>query len=397
MAAKRYTHTATLLLNGKVLAAGGSTDIIDNPFLSSAEVFDPATGLWTSTGSMGTARRAHTATRLPDGTVLVAGGAVDNTGTGSLSSAELYDPATGLWTATGSMGDARSWHTASLLLNGTVLVAGGTGNAGVLSSAELYDPATGLWTPAASMGEARHFTYATLLPDGKVLVAGGGTIADGSVTLSSAEVYDPITGLWTATGSMATARQGARPTLLVNGKVLVAGGWGGAASGSLSSAELYDPATGLWTPTGSTKAVRYRSTATLLPDGKVLVAGGETGVGAAFDNSAELYDPATGAWSTTVSMKTARATHTATLLSDSKVLVAGGTGGSGTIFSAERFDSTPPEKQHAWEYKQGFEFFTDTLGCAVVRPGRKEHGIGGIANILILMIPAIVLFAGRRR
>jgi len=486
MAANRYTHTATLLSDGKVLVAGGSTGINENPFYSSAELYDPATGTWSATGSMGTARQAHTATLLPDGTVLIAGGAIDITGTGSLSSAESYDPATGTWTATGSMGTTRSWHTATLLPNGKVLIAGGTGNTGVLSSAELYDPATGLWSATGSMGTARHFPFATLLPNGKVLVAGGGTTVDGSVTLSSSEIYDPDTGLWTTTGPMNTARQGATLTLLPDGKVLTAGGWGGAASLSLSSAELYDPATGSWTPTGSMGAVRYRTTATLLANGKVLVAGGETGAGVTYVDSAESYDPSTEIWSATVSMSAARATHTATRLPNNKVLVAGGTSGSGIQVSAELFDPSPtvistdpsngatgisinapitvtfsqpmdaativpaafiltgggnsvtctasygdgkatftptsalannttytatvsttvndaagspmagdytwsfttePAKP-GWEYKNGLEF---VFSCAAVSPGGKGCGIGGVANILILFLPAIVL------
>jgi hypothetical protein len=470
MVADRYTHTATLLPDGKVLVAGGSTGINENPFYSSAELYDPATGTWSATGSMGTARQAHTATLLPNGTILIAGGATDITDTGSLSSSETYDPSTGTWTATGSMGTTRSWHTATLLPNGKVLIAGGSGNTGVLSSAELYDPDTGLWSATGSMGTARHFPFATLLPSGKVLVAGGGTTVEGSVTLSSSETYDPDTGLWSATGSMGTARQGATLTLLPDGKVLTAGGWGGAASLSLSSAELYDPDSGLWTPTGSMGAVRYRTSAT--PLGNV--------------DSAELYDPSTETWSATVSMSTARATHTATQLPDNKVLVAGGTGGSGIQVSAELFDPSPTvistdpsngatgisintpitvtfsqpmdaativpaafvltgggnsvtctasygngkatftptsalannttytatlsttvndaagipmagdyiwsftteSAKPGWEYKNGLDF---VFSCASVSPNMKGYPIGGVANLLILFLPAIVL------
>ena len=328
----RLYHTATLLPNGKVLAVGGLDS--SNSVSASAELYDPATGTWTATGSLNTARYVHTATLLPNGKVLVAGGAdsFDNT----FTSAELYDPASGTWTATGSLNAARSLHTAALLPNGKVLVAGGYtgGMLGAASaSAELYDPASGTWTGTGSLNTARYDHTATLLPNGKVLVAGGFNVV-GVVTFASAELYDPASGTWTFTGNLNTARLFHTATLLPNGKVLAVGGLDSSNSVS-ASAELYDPATGTWTTTGNLNTARYHHTATLLPNGKVLVAGGAD----SFDNalaSAELYDPASGTWTATGSLNTARDSHTATLLPNGKVLVAGGSNPSA---SAELYDT----------------------------------------------------------
>jgi hypothetical protein len=232
-------HTATLLPDGKVLVAGGVDNI---RAVASAELYDPATGTWAATGSMTTSRVGHTATLLPDGKVLVAGG-------DGLASAELYDPASGTWAATGSMTTSRSDHTATLLAGGRVLVAGGYSDFGsrLLGSAELYDPATGDWTAAGSMTSPRILHTATLLPDGQVLVAGGaiGVSPTGDTILASAELYDPASGTWTATAGMATVREFSTATLLPGGTVLMAGGKGGAYSqpphGPLASADLYDP------------------------------------------------------------------------------------------------------------------------------------------------------------
>ena len=288
-----------------------------------------AGGTFSITGSLAVARDGNTATLLPNGKVLVAGGS----GTGdSLNSSELYDPATGAWVATGNLAVGRSYHTATLLPNGKVLVAGGDGGGtNTLSSSELYDPATGTWTATGSLTVARFIHTATLLPNGKVLVAGGWRSTG---YLNSAELYDPATGNWTATGSLAVARGDYPATLLPNGKVLVAGGQGN--SGNLSSAELYDPATGNWTATGSLAVALRNHTGTLLPNGKVLIAGGEGNGGNL--SGAELYDPATGNWTATGSLAVALRNHTGTLLPNGKVLIAGGEGNGGNLSGAELYD-----------------------------------------------------------
>ena len=298
-----------------------------------------ASGVFTNTGTLAEARYEHTATLLPNGTVLVAGGIGFNSPV--LASAELYDPASGTWAATGSLAAARFYHSATLLPNGKVLVAAGVSNegpSGDLASAELYDPASGTWTATGSLGTARRLYTATLLLNGKVLVAGGqnGTTA----FLASAELYDPASGTWAATGSLATARHFHTATLLPNGKVLVAGG--GGSGGALAIAELFDPASGIWTATNSLATGRYIPGATLLSDGTVLVAGGVDNNGSSLA-SAELYDPASGTWTATGSLATARVVHTATLLSDGKVLVAAGNDNNGGILaSAELYGGPPP-------------------------------------------------------
>jgi hypothetical protein len=334
LTAARQLYTATLLPVGQVLAVGGF-DNFSALTAGSAELFDAESGTWTATGQLNTGRAAHSATLLPDGRVLVAGG--DSVSLGSITAAELYDPANGVWTTTGSLNAARASHTATLLPNGQVLVTAGSfdqlGYGGFsLDTAELYNPASGVWTTTGSLATARVGHTATLLPNGKVLVAGGrkyGGFDEG--TLASAETYDPSLGTWAATTSLSTARDGHTAILLPNGKVLVAGGHN---DDFLASAELYDPESDTWAPTASLNTARENHTATLLADGRVLVVGGSNKDGILAN--AELYDPANGTWTTTDSLNGARTLHAATLLPDGTVLIAGGKNDSA---SSEALDS----------------------------------------------------------
>ena len=318
---RRQAHTATRLLDGRVLLSGGMRD--DLTVLSSAALYDPSIGVWTSTDGMAQERRDHTATLLADGTVLVVGG--HGAGPEIHTLAERYDPSTGLWSPAGHMTVGRLRHTATLLPDRRVLVTGGG-----FDSAELYDVATGSWSPTGSMAQARDFHGAALLEDGRVLVSGG---VDGDLTvLSSAELYDPATGIWTPTGSMVHARRWHASTRLDDGRALVPGGLG--ESTTLLTAEIYDPATGAWSLTRFPDEGRVRHTSTLLADGRVLVVGGQGNRGILA--SAELYDPATNSWSPTGGMLQARVRHTATLLADGRVLVVGGP----TAARAELYDPT---------------------------------------------------------
>ena len=323
-------HTVTLLTDGTVLVAGGAAGgtYPGLASLASAELIDPATLSWTSTGSMTQARAGHTATLLRDGRVLVAGGGDPNGNGRKFDTAELYDPATGRWTATGDMTESRNGHTATLLPDGKVLVTGGSGGGLSHKSAELYDPATGKWTATGDLIQGRSSHTATLLRDGTVLAAGGVFGDDaGSCCgpLSSAELFDPHTESWTATGSMIELRGGSTATLLLDGRVLVAGEING---GVVPTSELYDPAAGSWSPTPNMVEPRTNLTATLLLDGRVFVAGGTIHVSPyVFTGltSAEVYDPASGSWIRTRSMHAIRGEgQVAVRLADGRVLVVGG-------------------------------------------------------------------------
>jgi hypothetical protein len=327
----RGFHTATLLPDGKVLATGGFGGG------ASAEIYDPSSGTWAATGSLSLSRiQDHTATLLPNGLVLVAAGlgCLPGQPCEATSSAELYNPTTGLWSGTGSLNVARAGHTATLLPTGEVLVAGGIGAGigGTLFSAELYDPRTGAWTDTGNLNVARGGHTATLLPDGRVLVAGGYPYST-----AATELYDPVTRTWTRIGDLKASRALHTATLLANGKVLVAGGVGGGNLPVLSSAELFDPGTLTWSFTGAMNSVRYFHTASLLPDGRVLATGGSNQFApftSFFVQSAETFDPTSGAWTGTGNLNTARAQHTVTTLLNGAVLAAGG---SGNLRSAELF------------------------------------------------------------
>ena len=305
-------HSVTLLGDGRVLVAGG------DGAMNGAELYDPATGTWTATGNLFEPRSNHTATLLPDGRVLVAGGVSSFATEEVLASAELYDPITGTWTAAARLTVARHGHTATLLPDGRVLIAGGRGSGPEsggadsveLASAETYDPVRGLWTGTTAMPERRDAYTATMLPDGRVLFVG-----------RSAQLYDPATASWTPTDSMARRDSGHFATLLRDGRVLVTG----CGFPFCRSAELYDPQTDSWTQTGDMIERRAWFAAGLLPDGRVLVTGGGDG-GYGGSPTAELYDPDTGTWTLTPNMLSEHGYHEGVTLNDGRFLVVGGFG-----------------------------------------------------------------------
>jgi hypothetical protein len=292
-------QTATALLDGRVLAVGGQG--------TKAELFNPATGTWTVAASMNRSRLFATTTLLSNGKVLVAGGF---DGTAPLASAELYDPAANRWTLTGSMTVGRLQHSAALLADGRVLIAGGwvqgPGYQVQTASAEVYDPATGRFTATGSMTKPRLVFTLTLLLDGTVLAA------DSLQT----DLYNPASGTFTPTAPLPTDIDAISAVRLTDGRVLAVGG----VRGSTTASEIYNPGTRTWQAAAS---LNYDRTSgpwneVLLPDGRVLVVGGTS------SPFAEVWDPAAGFWTPTGQMANARSSNFGTVvLPDGRVLVDG--------------------------------------------------------------------------
>jgi deoxycytidylate deaminase len=309
-----------------------------------AALFDPATGRFTPTGSLSAVRGSATATLLRDGRVLFAGGynCAPAGADGTWASAELYDPATGTFSSTGAMAAPRQQHTATLLADGRVLIVGGlsgpapaTAGAVILASyrtaetdaflatAELYDPTAGTFSRTGSMSTPHRGHTATLLQDGRVLVVGNG--GESSPSSRAADLYDPATGRFSKTGPMKTGRWLHTATLLQDGRVLILGGRSPKDS-VYTGAEMYDPRSGTFSSVAGMREGRQQHTATLLPDGRVLIAGGYWSDGQKWRvlSSTEMYDPGTGKYSAIGSMGARRSSHTATLLNDGRVLIVGG-------------------------------------------------------------------------
>ncbi len=292
----RRGHAAVRLPDGRVLVAGG---IAGDDVLASAEIYDPETGRWERTGSMATARLGLTLTTLRDGRVLATGGTSGGRGVQPLATAEIYDPATGTWTRTGPMTVPRFDHTATLLPDGRVLLAGGLGASGApQASTAIYDPAADAFLYAGRMREARSNHAASLLPTGAVLVAGGRGGPDGTVTIAGAEIFGPDEEGWSSVAPLSRSREGASATTLVDGRVLVAGGQTvhRGVRTSLAAAEVFDPESATWRPAGNMQCPRSEHAAVRLPDGGVLVVAGDAafpGQAPVASNCAELYRPST--------------------------------------------------------------------------------------------------------
>lgn len=344
MTSARSLHTATLLSDGRVLVVGGVGAGVESPaVLGTAELYFPKSNKFKATTSMSTPRLAAAAVRLRDGRVLVVGG--ENSSYLGINTAEVYNPKTARWTLTSPMNYRRLNPTATLLKNGKVLIVGGysvNSFCCALSSAEIFDPATGTFSTTGFMAVGRRNHTATRLKDGRVLVAGGynglNGNADGSGNVNSPEIYDPVTGTFDSTGDMSSVRRFPTANILSNGRVLITGGYGGN-NAALSSADSYKARTGVFESEGSMHTPRGRHTATLLLNGEVLIVGGYDGAGTAF-SSAELYNPSTGRFSPTGSMAEARWRHAETRLLNGNVLITGGSDGTTSVASTELYSLT---------------------------------------------------------
>ncbi|MBI1731064.1 hypothetical protein HYR53_10695 [Candidatus Acetothermia bacterium] len=322
MLTDRAAHTATRLADGRVLIAGGFGQG-DNSYRASAELYDPSTDRFAATGSLASGKCCHSATRLPDGKILIAGGFNGQ----YLDNAELYDPATGTFTPTGRLTTPRMDHVAVLLDNGKVLLAGGVGTDWTfLDSAELYDPATGTFTSTGSMSAARESHTATKLMDGRVLITGGHQGRHAAIVIyDSAEIYDPATGTFSATGHLKQRRHKHDAGLLPDGRVLITGGSDERDDeNAYTSSEIFDPATGSFSPAAEMPGIRYKhiGTSILLDNGNELVAGGA--------RNAVLYDSKQNTFSVVPgdlgTAPLSRLFSTATLLLNGNVLITGGYG-----------------------------------------------------------------------
>jgi hypothetical protein len=299
---------AVRLNDGRVLAVGG--------FNKYTDLYNPATGTWAATGDLNSvSRRHHTATLLLDGRVLIAGGEEEQPTT----SVEVYEPSTGNWKLAASMLVPRVRHTATMLGDGKVLVVGGFSGSGCTPTAELYDPVRNGWSSTSGLIRPRCAHTATLLADGRVLVAGGQDSA--SQELSTTEVYDPRSGTWSIVGDLALPRSSHTATLLKDGRVLVTGG--GTDPKVSTSAELYTPSTRTWSSTGSLSRPRRYHSALLVEGGNVIVLGGYHEY-AGILREIEVYIPEAGVWSTTSSMIMDRYYAATALLKDGRILIVGG-------------------------------------------------------------------------
>lgn len=350
----RALHRATLLHDGRVLVTGGGTGALLSPVASNTtELYDPYTRTFAPGPLMSAPRTLHTATLLQDGRVLVTGGTL-TLGAG-LASAEIYDPATGTFSAAGNLSTPRAAHTATLLQDGRVLITGGASSfilnpptstnygpifAAAQDTAEIFDPATNVFSPLPAMTDKRLGHSAVLLTDGTVLVAGGirGAQAFAATSLplyaTSSNRFDPTNQAWTALSALATPRIAFTLDETPSGAVVAAGGAGGIFVSSTSSIEILQPGAVTWSGGGNLPAAVGLHASARLPSGILLLSGGGTGAVGQFNGVADVAAFAQGAVTPRNPLPAGRQNHTATVLPDGAVLIIGGADAGGTATSS---------------------------------------------------------------
>lgn len=345
----RFNHTATLLLDGRVLVVGGESTA--GVALDTVEIYDPTSQVWTQLGSLSEPRANHSATLLESGEVLVAGGGPSNSSNwpsgNVLASALLFHPATEQWTSTGDLGTARSHHLAFVLENGDVLLAGGAGGtldpsaafADCLDSSEIYEVSTGTFRPTGSMNVRRVFHQGTTLTSGEIMVVGGTNETEDS--FKTAEIYNPTTEVWTLTDSMVSDDRFRHAlTRLFSGRVLVTAGKKSNVR-FLASTELFDPSTNSWEAVPSVQEGGNGACLVTLQNGQALFAGGFSHNSSAGYHAVEvtqLFDENLGLWLMADPLAQARTLHTCLVLTNGDVLAVGGMNAQGVgLSSVERF------------------------------------------------------------
>ncbi len=329
MTAPRMFHQASAMQDGRILFSGGYAKPGNMPY-ASAEIFDPATGVFTPIGPMLQARVSHAAVTLNDGRVLVVGGST-NGNLAATATAELYDPATGLWSATGNMNIGRDRAMARLLPDGRVFVMNKDSYSGV-AYADIYDPQTGLFSKTGNMLENTGWHGLVVMADGRVMKVGG-YASDYS---RHAEIWDPVTNLWSATGSMSEQRQDISPILLPDGKIMVAGGRN--IFTGLQSTEIYDPATGLFSAGSQMPESLSVESSVALPNGDLIITG-------AYTKSLLHYQVSSGVWSASGPKRSMARETSVTRLADGNVLLAGGAAlNDATAYAAIYDQACAPQK-----------------------------------------------------
>lgn len=337
----RFDHTSTLLKDGRVLVTGGRTSYNNYTALNSAEIYNPITNQWLSMPPMASNRVGHTATLLDDGRVIVIGGAYDNSIT---SAVEIFDPNSGQWVKSANLNKARTRHLAQLLPNSKILIAAGSdGIYSYVNITEIYDPYTGISTnvsgfPGPMEGELK----SVLLSTNTVLCAS---------SARQSLLFDPNFNSWSYSSPMPTSGLAGDPVLLMDNRVLIAGGWTGT-SGYVDMTYLYDPNSGLWSSSGNLNQRRGDHQTTSLKTGKVLITGGQ--YGGEFlvrQSSTEIYNSQTGVWTYGEPMLSARSRHKATMLKDGRVLVTGGSDNPPEIYSYAPELISHPSSQNQLQQK----------------------------------------------